>query len=400
MRHATERFLIDSTPATRCLLGIAVGSPLLALAWVAVALSQLSPEISAHTHATALHWAHATLAVSLACLGAMGLWLWPRRHDPAERLSAEMGVALGVGLPFTYLNGLSGLYGSGNNLILLGAATIGLLLLNWRVMLVGITICGLWLIAWDWLTWHEVIPYASAILPSTYTNEQPAWWWRLWQGLTLYIGLPVAITMIMMLFASHDALRRKLAQLAITDALTGLANRRHFMDRLAQELARQRRHGRMLAVVAIDADHFKQINDLHGHAKGDEALVMLSNILAVGIRAPTDLAARVGGEEFALLLPDTSLEEAQIVCKRLQSTLSQRSIETSTGPLRLTVSMGLVQSLGASAHAILKASDTNLYQAKEAGRDCMVCSVLEGAWPPADQPSPPHAGQHLSSGMP
>jgi diguanylate cyclase (GGDEF)-like protein len=400
MRHATERFLIDSTPATRCLLGIAVGSPLLCLAWAAIALGQLSPEIAAHTHATALHWAHACLATALSVLAAMGVWLWPRRQDKAERFWAELVVALGVGMPFTYLNGLSGLYGSGNNLILLGAATIGLLLLNWRVMLVGITICGLWLIGWDWLTWHEAVPYAGAILPSTFHNEQPAWWWRLWQGLTLYIGLPVAVTMIMMLFASHDALRRKLAQLAITDALTGLANRRHFMDRLAQELARQRRAGRVLTVVSIDADHFKQINDLHGHAKGDEALVMLSHVLSVGIRAPTDLAARLGGEEFALLLPDTSLEEAQVVCRRLQSALTRRSIDTGTGALHLTVSMGLVQALGASAQAILKASDTNLYQAKASGRNCMVCSALEAPLSsPARHESPP-GRQQMARGAP
>lgn len=378
MRQAVERYLIESTPVSRCLLGIGVSGPLLALALLMITLGQRAPAIAPMLDTTVLTIAQWGLSAALTVLLGLACWLWPRRHNPTACPGVELVVALCVGPAFTYLNCINGLYGAGSNLILLGCATVGLLLLNWRVMLAGITLCGIGLIACDLLIWHEIVPYAAAITPAAFEQGQPAWWWRLWQGMTLYIGLPVSVLLILALFASHDALQRRLARLAITDALTGLTNRRHFMARLDQELARQRRHARPLTVVAMDVDHFKRINDQHGHAKGDEALVALATTLSIGVRAPTDLIARLGGEEFALLLPDTALSDAQTVCMRLQSLLAARPVPNNSAPLALTISMGVVQCRGVDAQTILREADALLYRAKASGRDCMVCSVLEG----------------------
>jgi diguanylate cyclase (GGDEF)-like protein len=376
MRHAIERYLIDATPASRCLLGIGVGSPSLALALVLITWAQHSPEVAPKLNQWAMVSAQWCLSTSLVVLAGLSLWLWPRRQALSLPLGAELAVGLCIGVGFSYLNCLSGLYGASGHLILLGATTVGMLLLSWRVMIITITLCGIGLITCEWLMWYRILPYAAAITPDAFVNGQPSWWWRAWHGIMLYTGILVTVTLIMMLFSSQDALRRRLSRLAITDGLTGLANRRHFMDRLRIELARQRRSGRPLSVVSIDADHFKNINDQYGHAAGDDVLVALASTLSLSVRAPTDLAARLGGEEFALLLPDTPLAEAQAVCQRLRALLPTQAVQGPNGPLSVTLSMGLVQSLGVEASSVLRAADANLYQAKQSGRNSVVSSVI------------------------
>jgi diguanylate cyclase (GGDEF)-like protein len=385
MRHAIERYLIDATPASRCLLSIGVGSPSLALALGLITWAQHSPEVAPKLHHQAIVSAQWCLVASLLVLGGLTLWLWPRRQAQRIALGVELAVGLSIGVSFSVLNCLSGLYGASGHLILLGATTVGMLLLNWRAMIITIALCALGLITWEWLMWYRIVPYAGAITPDAFVNGQPSWWWRTWHGITLYIGMVVTVTLIMMLFSSQDALRRRLSRLAVTDGLTGLANRRHFMDRLRIELARQRRSGRPLSVVSIDADHFKHVNDQYGHAVGDEVLAALAGTLSIGVRAPTDLAARLGGEEFALLLPDTPLAEAQAVCQRLQALLPTRAVQGPGGPLSVTLSMGVVESQGMEASSVLRAADANLYQAKQSGRNCVVSSVIT---PPTGKEAP------------
>jgi diguanylate cyclase len=110
-------------------------------------------------------------------------------------------------------------------------------------------------------------------------------------------------------------LHEKLKDLAATDALTGLANRRSFLDRLVAEIARTRRSGRHMSVVLVDLDGFKAVNDIHGHAKGDETLMRVAETLTRSVRA-SDLAARFGGDEFVLMLPETTVEQAEEVLSR------------------------------------------------------------------------------------
>ena len=110
-------------------------------------------------------------------------------------------------------------------------------------------------------------------------------------------------------------------------------------------------------------------------------LAALAVAMTLGIRAPTDLAARMGGEEFALLLPDTSLSEANNVCERLQALFDQQHFSSPKGHFGVSMSLGVVQCLGVGAERVLRAADANLYQAKAAGRHRMVCSVLEGEQP-------------------
>jgi len=225
------------------------------------------------------------------------------------------------------------------------------------------------------LQWGHV-PYGPAITAGAFDQDGARWWLGVWQATVVVVSLPVCAAMVMVLFSSQEAMHKRLRQLSITDGLTGLSNRRHFMDRLEAELARQQRSGQPMSMVLLDADHFKDVNDQYGHAKGDEVLMALAKDLFAGVRTPTDVVARLGGEEFALLLPDTELADAETVCVRLQKSLRARRFASSSGPFGVTVSMGVVQALGATADQMLWQVDANLYQAKAAGRNRAVFSVL------------------------
>lgn len=162
-----------------------------------------------------------------------------------------------------------------------------------------------------------------------------------------------------------------LEQLSQTDALTELANRRCFTERLDQALRSRQRTGEPLCLLLLDVDFFKAFNDRYGHQEGDFALKALSECLAQVARRPGDLAARLGGEEFALLLEQTDLEGARHCAAEVQAALRARGIphEACSGGL-LTVSMGLAMAqAGDTADSLYLRADTALYRAKASGRD-------------------------------
>ena len=169
---------------------------------------------------------------------------------------------------------------------------------------------------------------------------------------------------------------------SITDALTGVFNRRHFDSRFAVEclLARERRM--ILSLLLIDVDHFKKINDTYGHAAGDAVLKVLGEILKA-IGRTTDIPARVGGEEFALLLFDTSPEDALVVAEKLRKKLAETAIRLpgTENEIRITVSCGISGFIGAQAtpENVYAAADAALYKAKNEGRNRSVLSDVKGA---------------------
>lgn len=170
--------------------------------------------------------------------------------------------------------------------------------------------------------------------------------------------------------AERQKAQAQLLELATTDSLTGLHNRRHFMESAQQELDRARRYQTPLSLALLDADHFKAVNDRYGHPVGDQALQMLA---ATGRRLlrDIDLFARIGGEEFAILLPQTDHAAAWIVADRLRQAIMDQSIATEEGPLRLTVSLGLASLDPATADLddLIRRADLALYQAKQNGRN-------------------------------
>lgn len=164
-------------------------------------------------------------------------------------------------------------------------------------------------------------------------------------------------------------LNERLSELAHTDALTALYNRRAYDQELAREWRRVQRNGAALSVLLIDADHFKSINDQHGHAVGDRVLQALAALIQRSARE-IDVAARIGGEEFAVLLSDTGATSALNVAERIRSQIAQSDTMPVTG---VTVSIG-VATLAAeeSAASLQHRADQALYMAKSQGRNRVV----------------------------
>ena len=172
--------------------------------------------------------------------------------------------------------------------------------------------------------------------------------------------------------AAGDAAGRELealAALARRDPLTGLANRRALEEALAREVGRAARDGAPLAVVALDVDHFKRVNDAHGHAAGDAVLAAVAARAAEALRAG-DLLARIGGEEFAALLPGATLEAAAEVAERVRARIGAAPVPAGEARLAVTVSAGVAALAPAEdGAALLARADARLYAAKRAGRD-------------------------------
>jgi len=164
---------------------------------------------------------------------------------------------------------------------------------------------------------------------------------------------------------SEEALKR----LANTDGLTGVLNRRRFMELSRQEVARSHRYGGPLSLIMLDVDHFKAVNDSYGHEVGDEVLVSLSQVCRQVLRQ-VDLFGRVGGEEFMALLPETGLEAAAMVAERLRIALAAHAVSASKQELRVTISLGVAQlSPETRLSDLMRLADDAMYRAKQNGRN-------------------------------
>jgi diguanylate cyclase (GGDEF)-like protein len=176
--------------------------------------------------------------------------------------------------------------------------------------------------------------------------------------------------------SAQDTLERQnaaLERLAHTDGLTGLHNRRHLDERLAFEVARAARERTPLSLIMMDVDFFKRYNDTYGHAAGDECLRMVARVLAATVNRPADLAARFGGEEFAVLLPNTAQEGARRIAEAICEGVRAAGMVHGASDLGVvTISAGVatvVPAPGDGVRALVEAADAALYGAKEAGRN-------------------------------
>lgn len=172
-----------------------------------------------------------------------------------------------------------------------------------------------------------------------------------------------------------EAANRRLGELVNRDPLTGLHNRRYFEDRLGVEFARAHRYGLPLALVLLDLDHFKKINDTHGHPAGDRVLIETARAM-LEMSRQIDLVARIGGEEFALLLPNTDGRGARSLVERVVAHVRTLSIPVGETAINVTVSAGIAACPDCPAENRMKlfeCADQALYQAKQAGRNRVVC---------------------------
>jgi two-component system cell cycle response regulator len=174
---------------------------------------------------------------------------------------------------------------------------------------------------------------------------------------------------------THDRIRKlqaTLEQMVVNDPLTGLHNRRYLMDRLLQEMQRSDRHGEPLAFAMLDLDSFRPINDQYGHILGDKVLRAVGNAIAKSIRV-SDIAARYGGDEFGVILPQTPPEGAMRVCERLLRTISELILQDENGKsCRVTASLGLAYYPADDVETpedLVHSADGALYGAKRSGKN-------------------------------
>ncbi len=217
--------------------------------------------------------------------------------------------------------------------------------------------------------WHHdyrvILPHQGLCWRSVHANPS-----RQSDGSTQWHGFVTDIT-------ERKRLDIELQEFATTDSLTRLPNRRHFMTRMHEELARVHRGQPSSAVLMCDLDHFKKINDSHGHAAGDLVLRHFADVLQEQLRK-NDTAGRIGGEEFAVVLSGATLVSATQFAERIRQRMVSQTLTIAGQPIAVTVSIGIAVMLVGDVHvdAVLSRSDSALYRAKEAGRNRIEASCV------------------------
>ncbi|HEV2538816.1 MAG TPA: GGDEF domain-containing protein [Frateuria sp.] len=237
--------------------------------------------------------------------------------------------------------------------ILLMLHTLSALLLLWR----------------NGQLWFDLNPPADVIQPDTVNYLY-----------VLLSGMQPLFLSIAFLLLYNETLQRELYQLARVDALTGVQNRLALNETATRLLAQANRSGRPLGVLMIDADHFKSVNDRFGHGGGDKVLLALVGSIRTTLRA-ANVVGRVGGEEFVVLAPDTSMEQALVLAERIRCTVESTPLLVDGHVLQLTVSIGVAAPRPGErdVNALLHRADAALYGAKRAGRNRVMAADLQMA---------------------
>jgi diguanylate cyclase (GGDEF)-like protein len=243
----------------------------------------------------------------------------------------------------------------------------GLMLLTWPVLFAGYLLSP----RAAWCTLAVVVACMTVVLAASKAPQPLAIWVELATSVTLTLGV------VLRLRAQAEELHAALAEQARTDPLTGLGNRRAFTEALDREFARHRRYRQPLSLLAVDVDHFKVINDTHGHAAGDRTLRALAELLEGLVRA-SDTVGRVGGEEFGVLMPDCGRRQALARGRALRAAVHY---ESQSWEHAITVSIGVatVPDSAWTVDELQDAADTALYAAKGAGRNRVTAAVADGA---------------------
>ncbi|MFC0202835.1 diguanylate cyclase [Novosphingobium soli] len=194
-----------------------------------------------------------------------------------------------------------------------------------------------------------------------------------------YVTKPIQPAILRARVGNHVELKRlrdQLASLAVTDALTGLSNRRQMERALEAETARLARTGDWLTVIMLDIDFFKQFNDTYGHLAGDRCIVMVGAALARAVKRASDLPARYGGEEFACILPNLDPQGAELIARDIRLHVQSLNIPHECSQISpfITVSIGVASArchAGMSPDLWIKEADRQLYRSKQGGRDCI-----------------------------
>ncbi|MEM9056858.1 MAG: diguanylate cyclase [Pseudomonadota bacterium] len=306
-------------------------------------------------------WGNKSLVVFLAAT-LFWVYLFSRSVLDSARVSPRLDKAV-AGLQWVSAAGLVGAVFLPYATIILPLAALSamappvLLWMGARSLMAGHGPARYFLLAWSVLLIGVTVYMAKTfgLLPHNFVTQYG-----------FQIGSLIEMVLLSLALASRVS---ELQHDSVTDALTGLYNRRSFDEKVAEEFARSQRYGQPLSVMLIDADHFKSYNDEHGHSMGDAALKAIADRLRATARR-TDRVCRYGGEEFVIVMPATNRQEAQAHAERQRRAIEE--LDLATG--ELTISVGLAtqaDGLYASVDALLEAADQALYAAKARGRNCL-----------------------------
>jgi diguanylate cyclase (GGDEF)-like protein len=309
------------------------------------------------------------LTINILLLAGIAVLYWPRYRSEQSR---PLLVLVTTCTLFFTLSGLTVLYGHKD--APLAIVQLGLLLLarglfTTRQLLPALVIAALLVLGTEALVALGKLRYAPLLVEPIFTGGTLNWWWDIWVRVIYNIAVLLFSAMLFFLFWIMDRRQAQLEQLTRVDTLTGLLNRTTFMRQLEEEGRKQLRTQRPASVLMCDIDHFKQINDNHGHAAGDLVLQRFGELLRNATRHPVDVAGRFGGEEFVVLLPETDLPNARVVAERICEQLRDEHFEVDGKSFRVTVSIGLAEARDGNGERALRIADEHLYRAKHTGRD-------------------------------
>lgn len=395
MLGLTERVFDQLTPAKRVLVAIGASVPFFLLTLLGDGWVLAQHGTGGVVRVDVVEALQGLLVVcTLLCLGT-AVRLWPQRHETNDVEGATLLVCLSIGVAYTAIAILAGTFTAPTCLVLPGVLVIGLLLFTLRPMVIAFLVCAGLIAGHDLCVQLGGWSYAPALMPRIFEGNAPVWGYAVWRNAVLIADAAVLLPLILLLFGRLERMHVRLVRLSQTDGLTGLANRRRFMEALHAEVARWQRSRLPVCVVLLDIDHFKRVNDDRGHLVGDAVLREVASMMMGSVRAPTDLPTRLGGEEFALILPDTPEDVALAVCERLREQVASHPFQgdvqapvgaasaatgtASSKPVRITVSIGLAEVRGGDVAEVLRGADQALYQAKASGRD-RVCVAPRGGW--------------------
>ena len=298
-----------------------------------------------------------------------GLWLRRRRQHSVFYPAVFMSF-FSVG--FLLLGWTVGLYSPMTGMVLVGSPLVGFILFGFQRVAWNFAFSVLVVLLLAWLSVRGYSAHAIYFTKYPITQQQLSYYWI---GSTVAFMVPfitVVITLVALLLGRWSHREAQVRDQALHDPLTGLANRRELFTRFGYELARARRSEQPLSVCLLDLDHFKQINDSHGHGVGDEVLVRVATVLRRCLRE-TDAIGRIGGEEFVLLLPETDQAGAARVIERCRAGIERSPVTLENGErLSFSASFGVaLWQVGEDAdeQALLDRADDMLYRAKAAGRN-------------------------------
>tara|TARA_Y100001934_G_scaffold240502_3_gene294879 strand:- start:803 stop:1999 length:1197 start_codon:yes stop_codon:yes gene_type:complete len=275
------------------------------------------------------------------------------------------------GFSFLGVGYVMGLYNPVMGLVLVGSPLTGFILFDFKRVTCSLVIHILMVLVIYVLIVQGALQYAPLLKADPVTKDLVSVYWvnSMIAFSTPFLAMVFGFTYV--LLRRWQIRESQIRDLAVTDPLTGLSNRRALFDQFSYELARSRRSASPVSVCVMDLDHFKQINDRHGHGAGDRVLEVVAQVLKGSLRE-TDRVGRIGGEEFMLLMPETDLNGAALVIERCRKAIESQSIALSDVSIAVTASFGV-----ACAHAeevlseeqIFCQADTALYRAKEKGRN-------------------------------